>query len=552
MTIECDGEETDLIFQPSDRADGSMCHATQLVAQHQIPIATMAGEEPLSETQQAVQTEHVRINGVEYEATLEANGDLRWRSAEAIAGERRLSLDKEVLGIELRGTILVVRSFVEEIKEASCLGTRKQEVKRVRRDYVFELETEEKGMIWGDRLSACIGSLGRPKRLFIIVNPFGGKQCGRKIFANEVKPLLDAANILYTMQETNFQLHAQEIAGSLDVRKFDGIVCVSGDGVLVEVVNGLLQREDWNKAIKVPLGIIPAGSGNGMAKSLLDSGGEPCSISNAVFSVIRGNKRTLDVASVVQGETKFFSVLMLTWGLIADIDIESEKYRWMGSARFDFYSLLRIMNLRKYNGNAQFVPAPGYESVGVPLTQIEKSNQHDDPNLSSEMQISKVKTLQSKGYQGPSVSYDESHWRSIEGPFVYVWLNNVPWCSQDVMPAPEAKFSDGYLDAVIVRDCPRSVLLSLMLKMGDGTYVNSPYVTYLKVKAFQLVPGQRVGNPKKGGIVDVDGEVIARGDVNFSLHDADVKQKQKQYLMSYGPSIQISVDQGLATIFSPR
>ena len=24
-------------------------------------------------------------------------------------------------------------------------------------------------------------------------------------------------------------------------------------------------------------------------------------------------------------------------GLVADIDIESEKYRWMGSARIDFY-----------------------------------------------------------------------------------------------------------------------------------------------------------------------------------------------------------------------
>jgi hypothetical protein len=27
-----------------------------------------------------------------------------------------------------------------------------------------------------------------------------------------------------------------------------------------------------------------------------------------------GNKRALDVASVVQGDIKFFSVLMLTWG----------------------------------------------------------------------------------------------------------------------------------------------------------------------------------------------------------------------------------------------
>jgi hypothetical protein len=29
-------------------------------------------------------------------------------------------------------------------------------------------------------------------------------------------------------------------------------------------------------------------------------------------------------------------------GLVADIDIESEKYRWMGSARFDFYVCIHI------------------------------------------------------------------------------------------------------------------------------------------------------------------------------------------------------------------
>lgn len=66
------------------------------------------------------------------------------------------------------------------------------------------------------------------------------------------------------------------------------------------------------------------------------------------------------------------------------------------------------------------------------------------------------------------------------------------------------------------------------------------------------MPGQRVGNPRKGGIVDADGEAIARGDANLSSLNGDEKQKLKQYLMSYGPPIQIDVDQGLATIFSPR
>lgn len=35
--------------------------------------------------------------------------------------------------------------------------------------------------------------------------------------------------------ETKYQLHAKEVVKSLDLDKYDGIVCVSGDGILVEV-----------------------------------------------------------------------------------------------------------------------------------------------------------------------------------------------------------------------------------------------------------------------------------------------------------------------------
>jgi diacylglycerol kinase family enzyme len=83
-----------------------------------------------------------------------------------------------------------------------------------------------------------------------------------------------------------------------------------------------------------------AGSGNGMIKSLLEPVGLPCSATSATISIIRGRTRSLDVATISQGTTKFFSVLMLAWGLVADIDIESEKFRWMGSARFDIYVCL--------------------------------------------------------------------------------------------------------------------------------------------------------------------------------------------------------------------
>lgn len=62
----------------------------------------------------------------------------------------------------------------------------------------------------------------------------------------------------------------------------------------------------------------------------------------------------------------------------------------------------------------------------------------------------------------------------------------------------------------------------------------------LQVKALRLQPGSRVGQPTKGGIINSDGEVIAGGD------------EPESCLMAYGPPIQMTVDKGLATIFSPK
>jgi sphingosine kinase len=42
--------------------------------------------------------------------------------------------------------------------------------------------------------------IGRPKRLFVLVNPFGGKRCASKIYEAEIKPMLEAAGVDVTMQ----------------------------------------------------------------------------------------------------------------------------------------------------------------------------------------------------------------------------------------------------------------------------------------------------------------------------------------------------------------
>lgn len=44
---------------------------------------------------------------------------------------------------------------------------------------------------------------------------------------------------------------------------------LGGDGILYEVINGLLERPDWEMALeRIKLGVIPCGSGNGLAKAI--------------------------------------------------------------------------------------------------------------------------------------------------------------------------------------------------------------------------------------------------------------------------------------------
>lgn len=48
--------------------------------------------------------------------------------------------------------------------------------------------------------------------------------------------------------------------------------------------------------------------------------------------------------------------LSLAWGFVADVDIESEKYRHVGAARFTVGTLVRLASLRVYRGKLAYLP----------------------------------------------------------------------------------------------------------------------------------------------------------------------------------------------------
>ncbi|KAJ4782736.1 Sphingosine kinase 1 [Rhynchospora pubera] len=341
------------------------------------------------------QTETVSINGSLTKASLSLltdsggrGGELRWHVSNdgKSKGERILDFDRDVLWVEVKDKRIVLKAYEVAQKEFWFSG--KGEKKRVRKDYVFEMETEEIATLWGRMISDCVESLGRPKDIFVIVNPFGGKKCGPKIFEKEVKPLLEAAGCQWIVEKRRLEESYYNATWNYSRRDI------------------IYRYRKWY-----------------VAKSLLHSVGDEYSASNAAFAIIRGCKCPLDVASIVQGDKILFSVLLLTWGLVTDIDIESEKYRWMGSARLEIYSLLRIIGLRRYNGKIQFVPAPGYEEFGDPIGELVrwKSETVILQDASGNGGGSEM-----HGYRGASTEFGATKWRFVNGPFVTFWIHNVP------------------------------------------------------------------------------------------------------------------------------
>ena len=95
-------------------------------------------------------------------------------------------------------------------------------------------------------------------RVLFIVNPTSGKPSKRKIFAEFAIEL--AAKPEYHIVETQYRGHAKEIA-TQSKNDYATIIAVGGDGTINEVASGILGSD-------ASLGIIPLGSGNGLAYHL--------------------------------------------------------------------------------------------------------------------------------------------------------------------------------------------------------------------------------------------------------------------------------------------
>ncbi|KAJ8289963.1 hypothetical protein GJAV_G00007210 [Gymnothorax javanicus] len=281
-------------------------------------------------------------------------------------------------------------------------GRRRKGVSRRRQVRAYLAESRAEAEKWsaavqcllrGVRVSATTefskSLLPRPRRLLLLVNPFSGRGQAMQWCQSHILPMIREANISYNLIQTERQNHARELIREISLPEWDGIVIVSGDGLLHEVINGLMERPDWEQAIKTPVGILPCGSGNALAGSINHYAGydmclrEPLLL-NCCFLLCRGGVRAMDLVSVTtspassqngrSAPTRLFSFLSVAWGFVSDVDIESERYRGLGSARFTLGTLVRLASLRSYKGRLSYLPpsavAPSPDATPPPQKRL--------------------------------------------------------------------------------------------------------------------------------------------------------------------------------------
>ncbi|KAI9014857.1 ATP-NAD kinase-like domain-containing protein [Gaertneriomyces semiglobifer] len=374
--------------------------------------------------------------------------------------------------------------------------------------------------------SACIDHVRQAARiaefdngkLLILINPFGGTKKATQIFRDIVQPMLRLAGVEADVIETTHGEHATDIARGLNISEYKAAITISGDGLFHELINGLLTRPDWETARKLPIGVVGAGSANAMNKNL-----DTLFPELAVLSIIKLRTRPLDVFSVAQGSTVMYSHLQVMWALLADVDIESEKYRWMGVDRLAVAALIRLMRLREYDGDVWYLPA-GDEDSSAPVPRSDAADNDESDVLTS------IAPTGGPSHHGPPLRLTADptahhSWQRIPSSLFTMFIaTNLPWISSDFLTAPKSRLNDGCIYMIWTHSMSTVQGLKAVVDQSRAAYLTFPYVNIKKVKGYVLEPrGWKLRGSNRApshltGIMDVSGESVPYLPVRVEVH----------------------------------
>uniref|UniRef100_A0A0D9VJ29 Ceramide kinase n=1 Tax=Leersia perrieri TaxID=77586 RepID=A0A0D9VJ29_9ORYZ len=446
-------------------------------------------------------------------------------------------------------------------------------------EYIFGHKDLKTCKTWVEHINACINKeQDRPKNLMVFVHPLCGKGRGCKNWET-VAPLFERAKVHTKVIVTERAGHAYATLASLsdkELKKFDGVIAVGGDGLFNEILNGLL-RDDVNVIFpsssnilddhepllsttqsagldilssntsdepcngdQVPLvsfpnswfrlGIIPSGSTDAI---VLSTTGERDPVTSALL-IILGRRIPLDIAQVVRWKstpstevvpTVRYAASFAGYGFYGEVIRESEKYRWMGPARYDFSGTMVFLKHRSYeakvafleNGNTHSLSASA-ENVanGVQTLEYLQNRPHKTicrtncfickgTSTSEQILEDNISGSSRTASENPKWVWSNGHFLSVGAAVISCRNERAP----DGLVA-DAHLSDGFLHLLLIRDCPLPYYLwhlTQFTKKGSDP-LNFKFVEHHKTTAFTFISSH------DESVWNLDGELLQACEVS--------------------------------------
>lgn len=251
------------------------------------------------------------------------------------------------------------------------------------------------------------------KKIIFVINPISGTQGKEQILA-WVSERLDREKYDMEVLYTQYAGHAVEIAAQKAAEKAFAVVAIGGDGTINEIARSLVHTD-------TALGIIPCGSGNGLARHLQI----PLEPKKAVDILNEGRLEVIDYGKI--NDKPFFCTCGVGFDAFVSLKfsqagkrgpltyleqtlLESLKYRpevyelemdGNASARYRAF-LIACGNASQYGNNAYITPRATLDDGLLDVTILEPFTVLDVPSLSFQLfnktidQNSRIKTFQCK------------------------------------------------------------------------------------------------------------------------------------------------------------
>lgn len=320
--------------------------------------------------------------------------------------------------------------------------------------HTFKAKSSNEAKFWVDRIRLYLSLNWKRKvpKLIIVVNPSGGGKEALTLFERVTQPMLKLAGIVSDLFVTQYPKHATAIINKVpNLRSYDAMVAIGGDGILNEVVNGALTRSDWEEVIKVPLGILPAGSGNGVAASL-----NIIEFHMATLNLIRLNVCRYDICALYcpnLGDRITYSLLDTAVGYLSDVDQFADKLRWLGPFRLYAAAFIKAIWLKAYRTRIHYLPAgksmgnccKGKHGGAHTVLEVDPIAQGVKPGP-----IPQIPNLL-RGYGGTESSIRDQltlDWVVVDGALSVTAITNVPFITKDLRLSSLASPSDGRVTLV--------------------------------------------------------------------------------------------------------